>query len=804
MEKREMLLLFYEKQRYDNVQVPKKFFEQGLNSDLYEMRWWYYKLIRDTRINDAVSSMKHNIVQGMRMALFLNNAINNPLNLRLDNDFPDELGNRLNTSTDRHLREYIKSKCGVGGPKPNPVRHIVQDIFECGWNYHRNKMAMEENEKRKNERRNNGASSEAAPPASRAESQFGAAPPAPNAYNMLREMAGAQSTPVQQPYNSAQQAQYERFLAQQRMMQQQQEQAAAMIQQQQQQQQTAAMMQARQQQRAPSGAPPVFQPDRQPLRSVFRNMSPAMRRAPLPDYLRPPTPRMSASESAQQVDADPSLTGTQSLAAAARAMREQIHAQTSRTGAETAARQHRPPQPEKQPVLPPRNHSASAPRLQQPKPMALPSLVKKKAPNGALNRPALQPPGAERQQTVPLPPTQSIRRQQQQRFAGRHALAQLPPRTAPGRRPPTLPTLQQPHEPLKPPQQPPNLFQVAQSTAHAPLRPLSSSSSIATSALRRATTSSLNNREAQRIATQFAPTRQNSAHAALHTTAPYDATETTFVESVRDNSPLTQQLETHRAQRQRQMEFDGETTAVNADAAAADAMSLAARSNQTTSVGGGKRSLDDLMSELRQAYDEDDASETLHDADLSREAALASGMPEMNTQDNLTNALGLMENFNNGNVQNASLQQRPTLYDLDDILAEQAEAAGAKVEVNELSLGSLRRSVVGSSQSGDSSSAPTSRRGTSRKGGNRRRKRLVTKNEAAAEHQASRSVTPPPSQHAGSNEHQSTANAGASTPPPTDAALMAGGVKMVAQHKRGRSGFNQFQWSSSPNAGRTP
>ena len=120
MEKREMLLLFYQKQQYEKAEVPQKFFREGLNSDLMEMRWWYYKLIRDTRINDEVADLKSKIVNGSRFALFLNTQIGNPLNLRLDKNFPKELANVLNTSTDRHLREHIKSKCGVSGPKPRP------------------------------------------------------------------------------------------------------------------------------------------------------------------------------------------------------------------------------------------------------------------------------------------------------------------------------------------------------------------------------------------------------------------------------------------------------------------------------------------------------------------------------------------------------------------------------------------------------------------------------------------------------------------------------------------------------------
>lgn len=793
MEKREMLLLFYEKQRYDNVQVPKKFFEQGLNSDLYEMRWWYYKLIRDTRINDAVSSMKHNIVQGARMALFLNSTIGNPLNLRLDNDFPSELGNRLNTSTDRHLREYVKSKCGVGGPKPNPVRHIVQDIFECGWNYHRNKMAMEESDKRKNGQRSAEPPKAAGkPPASTFGSSAAPPPPAPDAYNMLREMANTRSssaaTQQQQQQHVAQQAQYELYLQQQRMMQQQQ----AMMQQQQQQQHM--------QQRAAAGAPPVFQPNRQPLRNVFRNMTPDMRRAPMPDHLRPPTPRMSANGAAGNGEA--SLSGTQSLAAAAQAMREQIQMQTSRAGINATSAPPPPPSVGRAPPMPTRSATPTA-RLQRPTMSPVISVSgdasqKKKVSNRALSSsqavagrdaPNLNTPNAA---LVPLPPT---------------SRSFQPPQSS--QRLARLPTRVLTH--AQPPMGRPNLFDVA-AARPPPLRPPSSAFIAQTQPLSSIPTGRAagqqRQREEQRIVQQLAP---QQASVAVGTHDNVVSPPTVF------ETPLAAELESHRAQRQQQMESEA------ASAMPGEPVDMASlRSDAATSVGGGKRSLDDLMSELQEAYDQDDdeASEILRDDDLSREAARVSGMPDMNTQDKLTDALALMENFNDGNVQTtSSATQRPTLYDLDDVLAEQAAATGREnVQVNEISLESLRRSIADDAQqqqSASTSALSTSRR--SRKSGGRRRKQVSAPDTAvssAATGRADtdlnnkqttgdngagiateRSVTPPPS--------SSARRPDATTPPPNDAAL-AGGIKMVAQHKRGRSGLKQFQWSSSPNAGHVP
>jgi hypothetical protein len=148
-EKREMILLFYEKQNFEKIKVPAKFLgEDAMNCDLHEMRWWYYKLVRDTRIQDAVGGIKQNIVQFARAALITNNTIGNPLNLRLDANFPTELASVLNNKLDRHLRDYVKSKCGISGPKPNPMRHVAMGVFETVWNYHRNRVALENSEKK--------------------------------------------------------------------------------------------------------------------------------------------------------------------------------------------------------------------------------------------------------------------------------------------------------------------------------------------------------------------------------------------------------------------------------------------------------------------------------------------------------------------------------------------------------------------------------------------------------------------------------------------------------------------------------
>jgi hypothetical protein len=148
-EKREMILLFYEKKNFEKIKVPEKFLsEDAMNCDLHEMRWWYYKLVRDTRIQDAVGGIKQTITQVARGALIVNNTIGNPLNLRLDSNFPTELASVLNNKLDRHLRDYVKSKCGISGPKPNPMRHVAQGIFETVWNYHRNRVALENSEKK--------------------------------------------------------------------------------------------------------------------------------------------------------------------------------------------------------------------------------------------------------------------------------------------------------------------------------------------------------------------------------------------------------------------------------------------------------------------------------------------------------------------------------------------------------------------------------------------------------------------------------------------------------------------------------
>lgn len=320
MEKREMLLLFYQKQQYEKAEVPQKFFREGLNSDLMEMRWWYYKLIRDTRINDEVADLKSKIVNGSRFALFLNNQIGNPLNLRLDKNFPKELANVLNTSTDRHLREHIKSKCGVSGPKPRPWSHILRDVWECGLNYHQNSVAVEESEKK----RANSAQNTAQRPANNQSAQsapWAVPTPAPPTFNAFRALQTSQGHP---PTSSAAQhhggvanhpqEQYQRLLEQQaiqrRMFQ---GQLQQMQQQSQYQQQQQPQRQTTSEQQQQFAAPPI-QPNRAPLRNVFQNMSGRMREQPIPQHLRPPTVNRSGAQQAHNV----------SLADAARAMRQKL------------------------------------------------------------------------------------------------------------------------------------------------------------------------------------------------------------------------------------------------------------------------------------------------------------------------------------------------------------------------------------------------------------------------------------------------------------------------------------------------
>lgn len=144
MEKREMLLLFHEKEQQEGVKIPKAF---NMQSDLNEMRWWYYKLIRDGRIKDEVDSIKNWIVNGSHMVLMANTAIGNPLNLRLK-EFPKEIRRKLNTDWHRHLCEYVKSRCGISGPKQNPLRYMLFDGLHTVINYHRNQLALEEQQRK--------------------------------------------------------------------------------------------------------------------------------------------------------------------------------------------------------------------------------------------------------------------------------------------------------------------------------------------------------------------------------------------------------------------------------------------------------------------------------------------------------------------------------------------------------------------------------------------------------------------------------------------------------------------------------
>lgn len=243
-EKNMMLLMFWEK-RQDGEIVPDHFFERGVNSDLHEMRYWFYKLQRDTRIKDAVANAKSTIVQAVRGGLMVNNMIGNPLNLRLDNDFTKELQHTLNTKAERHLRDHIKSKCGISGPKTAPWTHIAREMWECGYNYHQNKLAVEASEERQ-----------------RKEQMAAAAAAAAN-YQQQQQ---------QQTHQQAQQQQTQR-----------------------QGQQTYGPASFAQSRFAPTApiAPqqpilPQFQPDKKPLNDVFRNMTSEMRSAPIPSTLAPP------------------------------------------------------------------------------------------------------------------------------------------------------------------------------------------------------------------------------------------------------------------------------------------------------------------------------------------------------------------------------------------------------------------------------------------------------------------------------------------------------------------------------------
>lgn len=205
-EKREMLMLFYEKEQYEHIKMTRKF---TIDSDLNEMRWWYYKLIRDCRINDEVEHLKMNLIQGSRFLLFINSTVlKNPLNLRMGN-FPHELSVKLNTEWDRHLRDYVKSKCGISGPKPNPIRNLAWGVVNHAINYHREQLAKEEAEESKKKRELEQAAAHQQQAIAGAGGGAGTYPPqyaAPNAYRIF---TGARENQLpfhpqqqQQPWNN--------------------------------------------------------------------------------------------------------------------------------------------------------------------------------------------------------------------------------------------------------------------------------------------------------------------------------------------------------------------------------------------------------------------------------------------------------------------------------------------------------------------------------------------------------------------------------------------------------------------------
>ena len=67
-EKREFLLLFAEKEQ-EGYKMLRQF---NMNSNINEMRFWYYKLLRDARTDDEVAHLRSHLVEGTRILLYLN------------------------------------------------------------------------------------------------------------------------------------------------------------------------------------------------------------------------------------------------------------------------------------------------------------------------------------------------------------------------------------------------------------------------------------------------------------------------------------------------------------------------------------------------------------------------------------------------------------------------------------------------------------------------------------------------------------------------------------------------------------
>lgn len=423
-EKREMLMLFYEKEQYEGIKMTRKF---TMQSDLNEMRWWYYKLIRDCRINDEVEHMKNNLVQGSRFLLFINSTVlNNPLNLRM-NDFPKELSKKLNTEWDRHLRDYVKSKCGISGPKPNPIRNLAWSVVNTAINYHRNQLALEEQEEVKRKREFEKAQAAAGMP------PLGAAAPSPmlpqqSAYRAFTQPGAPSpffgagfggmppidnSAPLEEQYKQLEQWQLfqrQQFLQQQQQQQMQQQQQQMPVAtpssrpQMQQQPRTSPMyalpmqppkQQQMQPQAQPQPQPQMQQPPKQlapmltpntlsmsaaprsPPPPTFSTQRDALRAAvtsngaagDLPSFMRPPQTRTAAAAVGQQQQQDfrlpmPVNNRLNSAFVAAPAIGETAQRQTIPMQQQQPLQQQKPPQPRNALAPPTVNARAAAPFMQ--------------------------------------------------------------------------------------------------------------------------------------------------------------------------------------------------------------------------------------------------------------------------------------------------------------------------------------------------------------------------------------------------------------------------------------------------------
>ncbi len=148
-EKRELLLLFAEKEA-EGYKMNRKF---TMASDINEMRFWFYKLLRDSRTDDEVAHLRSHLVEGTRLLLTLNDKVfDNPLGLSDMLDFPDVLSSMLTGSWDRHIRDYVKSKHSLQGPPPQPIKNLGLNLLHLFISHHRKKAAEEQKEKAEREK----------------------------------------------------------------------------------------------------------------------------------------------------------------------------------------------------------------------------------------------------------------------------------------------------------------------------------------------------------------------------------------------------------------------------------------------------------------------------------------------------------------------------------------------------------------------------------------------------------------------------------------------------------------------------